>query len=176
MADNPENIKIVNTTKDDFKVVLSLFDEAMKLQGRDGYRVWNSIDRAGLKKDIEENLQFKIVSGEDILCVFSVQYQDPLIWGDRDQSDAIYLHRMVTNVNFRGQRYFGEILKWAKQCAQRKKLKYIRMDTWAENKRIIDYYLSYGFVFVGKYRTSDSPELPIQNRNVRGALLQMEVP
>ena len=169
------DIQIVNTTIDDLSSVLWLFEQAMELQGKNGYKVWNSIDRTALEKDIQNKLQYKIVKGTDIHCIFSVQYTDPFIWGKRDQQDAIYLHRIVVNPHYKGQKQFDKVLDWAKQFARLEHLKYIRMDTWADNFRIISYYQTYGFIFIGNYKTPDAAELPAKNRNIDVALLQMQV-
>ena len=167
------NFKIVNTTREDLDKILWLFEQAMDLQGKNGYKVWSGIDKTALEKDIENGLQYKVVRDNDILCIFSIQHSDPLIWRDRDQNDAIYLHRIVVNPNFKGQRQFEKVLTWAKQFARQKNLKFVRMDTWADNEKIIDYYKSFGFEFIENYKTTDAPELPIQNRNLNVALLEM---
>jgi ribosomal protein S18 acetylase RimI-like enzyme len=169
------SIKIANTTKDDLNNVLGLFEQAMSLQGKNGYKVWDTIDVLALEKDIEKNLQYKIVRGDDILSIFSIQYNDPFIWRERDRNDAVYLHRIVVNPAFKGQRQFENILNWAKQFAHQNKLKYVRMDTWADNKKIINYYTSFGFVFIETYKTPDVPELPLQNRNLHVALLELKI-
>jgi len=157
----------------DLDTVLWLFDQAMELQGKNGYKVWEGIDIIALQKDIDEGLQYKIVKGNDILCIFSTQHNDPFIWRDRDQNDAIYLHRIVVNPNFKGQKQFQKVLNWAKQFARQNNLKFVRMDTWADNKKIIDYYKSFGFEFIENYKTASATELPIQNRNLNVALLEM---
>jgi len=97
-----DNFKIVNTTKRDLDEILWLFEQAMELQGKNGYKVWNGIDKIALEKDIENGLQYKIVTDTDILYIFSIQHNDPFIWRDRDLNDAIYLHRIVVNPNFKG--------------------------------------------------------------------------
>jgi len=168
-----DSIQIVNTTKEDLDIILWLFEQAMELQGKNGYKVWSGIDKIALEKDIENGVQYKIVRGNDILCIFSIQHNDPFIWRDRDQNDAIYLHRIVVNPNFKGQKQFEKVLNWAKQFARQKNLKFIRMDTWADNEKIIAYYKSFGFEFIEYYKTTDAPELPIQNRNLNVALLEM---
>lgn len=169
------NISIDNTTKEDLPKVLRIFEQAMALQGKNGYKVWDSIDKAGLEKDIEQGLQYKIVQQNDMLCLFSIQYQDPFIWRDRDRNDAIYLHRIVVNPDFRGQKQFQKVLAWAKQFALSRGLKYIRMDTWADNFKIIDYYKSFDFEFIENYTTPDVPGLPMQNRNLRVTLLELKL-
>jgi len=168
-------VQIVNTTMHDREAVLQLFDQAMNLQGLNNYKVWKSIDIEGLKADIQNKLQYKIVQQDTIICVFSVQFNDPHIWRERDKNDAIYLHRIVVNALFKGQNQFQKVLTWAMDFARSKNLKYIRMDTWADNQKIIDYYKSFGFVFVENYKTTDSSELPEQNRNLDVALLEKSV-
>ena len=169
------DIKIVNTTKDDLNTILDLFKNAINLQGKNGYKVWDSIDKDGLVKDIEKGLQYKIINGDDVLCIFSVQYNDPYIWRERDKNDAIYLHRIVVNPKFKGQKQFEKVLNWAKQFAKANNLYYVRMDTWADNTKIIEYYQSFGFEIVENYKTGNTPELPIQNRNLNVTLLEIKL-
>ncbi len=96
-------------------------------------------------------------------------------WGAKDQNDAIYLHRIVANPDSPVKKIFSKVLDWALDYAMKHQLKYIRMDTWAENTQLINYYKSYGFSFVENFKTGDNNELPIQNRNLNVALLQLEV-
>lgn len=173
--DKNEKIKIINTSKEDTSFVFWLFEQAIGLQGKNGYKVWSDIDKIGLEHDIEKGLQYKILKDKNILCVFSIQYNDPFIWRARDLNEAIYLHRIVVNPMFKGQRQFEKVLHWAKQFARLNNQEYIRMDTWAENAKIIDYYKSFGFIFIENYQTPDILELPIQNRNIHVALLEMKL-
>lgn len=170
-----DNIQFLNTTAEDLDSILWLFEQAMALQGKNGYKVWEGIDRIALQKEIEHGLQYKIVKDNDILCIFSIQHKDPFIWRDRDKGDAIYLHRIVVNPLFKGQRQFQKVLDWAKQSARQNNLKFVRMDTWANNPKIIAYYKSFGFALVENYQTPNAPELPIQNRNLNVALLELEL-
>ena len=147
----------------------------MNLQGKNGYKVWDRIDKNALEKDIKNGLQYKIVKRKDILCIFSIQYRDLFIWREKDNNNALYLHRAVVNPNFKGQKQFEKILNWTFQFAREKNLKYVRMDTWADNTKLIDYYKSFGFIFIENYKTTDSPALPIQNRNLNVALLEMRL-
>ena len=170
-----ENFEIVNTTQEDLDDILWLFGQAINLQGKNGYKVWDSIDRAALEKEIEKGLHYKIVHENDILCIFSVQYKDPFIWRDKDQGDALYLHRIVVNPSFKGQRQFEKVLNWAKIIARLQHFKFIRMDTWADNEKIINYYMSFGFEFVEYYKTINTPELPVQNRELSVVLLELKL-
>ena len=164
--------KIVPTDKEDLEFSYWLFEEAIAYQKRKGYKIWNGYDKAVLQADVRNRLQYKITDGSHILCIFSVCYSDKVIWGERDRGSAIYLHRVVVNPNYKGLKLFGKIVDWARVHARKKNLTYIRMDTWADNPNIIEYYKGFGFKWIGTSTTPDSEELPIQARNLSLALLE----
>ncbi|HYG03611.1 MAG TPA: hypothetical protein VD927_14280 [Chryseosolibacter sp.] len=70
---------------------------------------------------------------------------------------------------------FDKVMAWAKAYAHQHQLDFIRMDTWAENEKIINYYKTFGFSFIENYKTPDVAELPLQNRNLNVALLELKV-
>lgn len=165
-------MEIKPTEGNDLTKVFELFEGSIVYQEQRGYPVWRNYDRDTILADITNRNQYKVVIGDTIAIVFSVRYADKIIWRDLDKGDSIYLHRIVVNPECKGQRLFGVILDWAKRQATTRKLSKIRMDTWASNQTIIDYYRSFGFVFVEKYTTPDSLELPLHNRNLGLALLE----
>jgi len=67
------------------------------------------------------------------------------------------------------------VLTWAQKFARSNNLDFIRMDTWADNQKIINYYRSFGFQFIENFKTPNAAELPIQNRNLNVALLELNV-
>ncbi len=170
-----ESYQIINTTNEDLEFIYSLFEEAIAYQKRKNYPAWNGFDKDVLVKDVEQKQHYKIIIDQEITCVFSVLKADPLIWGEREKGDAIYLHRIVVNPKHKGVRQFDKILRWAINYVTHLNRKLIRMDTWAHNSNIIDYYKSYGFEFLGNFKTSDTPDLPIQNRNLEVALLEYKL-
>ncbi|WP_433862778.1 GNAT family N-acetyltransferase [Sphingobacterium thalpophilum] len=170
---NTREFNVQHTSETEWEEIIGLFDLAMQLDGKNGYKVWNYIDEDGLRNDIRSKKQYKIVQHGDIVCLFSIQYADPHIWKEREQGDALYLHRIVVNPKFKGQKHFEKVLRWAREHAQESGFKFIRMDTWADNDRIINYYKSFGFDFIGNHTTASESELPIQNRNLKVALLQL---
>lgn len=118
---------------------------------------------------------YKILNGELTLGIFSVCYSDPLIWREMENGDAIYLHRIVLNREIRDIKLFSLLLDWALKHARQKHLKKLRMDTWAENEKLINYYKSYGFRFVENYTTANTAALPVQHRNLNVALLELGI-
>ncbi len=171
----PAQHTIENTALTDLEFIYKLFDHSIHYQERKGYPVWRDYDKGALIKDVENQNQYKIIIDSKLGIVFSVCYSDPVIWREREQGDSIYLHRIVVNPEFKGQKLFGLILDWSIEHSKQKGLRSIRMDTWANNSTLIDYYKSFGFIFMGNYTTPDSLELPSHNRKLALALLELEV-
>jgi len=166
---------IIPATLNDLPVIYHLFEEAIAYQQKNNYTGWKNYDKPFLQRDVESGLLYKIVSNETICGIFSICYADPFIWREKEKGDALYLHRIVANRHVNGEPVFGQVLDWAKHFAQEKRLRFIRMDTWAENNKIIGYYRSYGFSLVETYITPDTPDLPLQHRNLHIALLELAV-
>lgn len=169
-------MQVKNTIEEDLPFIYSLFERAIDYQKSKGYPVWAGYDKQTLINDITNGLQYKIVIDDKIACIFSICYEDSIIWRDREQGDAIYLHRIVVNPLMKGLKQFEKVLIWAKNHARERNMKYIRIDTWGNNPNIIDYYKSFGFYFIENYTTLNSPDLPVQHRDLYLALLEFEVP
>lgn len=166
---------IVNTSKSDLDFVFGLFDRSAEYQEKHGYPSWRNYDRNAIIRDVENSTQYKAVIDDKIAIVFSVCYADKVIWRHFDQNDALYLHRIVANLDFKGQRLFGVVLDWAIEHCKRRGLSSVRMDTWAANPRIVDYYTGFGFTIVENFTTPDSDELPVHNRGLELTLLEYSV-
>lgn len=164
--------KIENTTEDDLEFIFWLFEKAIAYQKKKGYNIWTNYNKELLRSEVKSKAQYKVVLKQKITMIFSIVYHDKVIWGERDKDDSIYLHRIVVNPEFKGHRLFSAVLDWSIHHAESKGLKYVRMDTWGNNPNIIRYYESFGFEFRGNQQTPDDPELPIQNRGLRVALLE----
>jgi DNA-binding MarR family transcriptional regulator/GNAT superfamily N-acetyltransferase len=166
---------IVNTTLDDLHLVYWLFDQAIVYQQQHGYPEWKGYEKKALIAEVDQHLQYKIVQYHHVLGIFSVSYSDPATWGEWDSGNALFLHRVITHPQFKGQRVFGKVREWALQQAKEKGLGYIRIDTWTDNPAIIAFYEGYGFQVVTARITPDSPDLHAQNRNLRVTLMQLPV-
>jgi ribosomal protein S18 acetylase RimI-like enzyme len=160
---------------DDLNDIYKLFDRSIIYQEKNGYPVWKNYDKNAIVRDIQNKNHYKIIIDTVPAIVFSACYTDKLLWRDRDQQNAIYLHRIVVNPDCKGQQLFGKILEWAIVHARQKELRYIRMDTWAANPTLINYYEKFGFTFIENFITPDSEELPVHNRNLALALLEYKL-
>lgn len=165
-------ISVVHTQITDLPQIFELFEHSIHYQEKNGYPVWRNYDKQAIVKDIETGNQYKVVVDSTIAIVFSARYTDKIIWRSLDTGNSMYLHRIVVNPAFKGHRLFGIILNWAIEHSTQKKLSSIRMDTWAANPTIIDYYKSFGFRVIENFTTPDSEELPVHNRNLALTLLE----
>lgn len=168
-------VEIINTEISDLGQVFELFEHSINYQEKKGYLVWRNYDKNAIIKDIEDKNQYKVVVDSKAAIVFSVRYADKVIWRGLDNGKSIYLHRIVVNPEFKGQKLFGKILDWVIDHSKQKGLKSIRLDTWAANPTIIEYYKSFGFTFIENYTTPDSEELPVHNRNLALTLLEYKL-
>jgi ribosomal protein S18 acetylase RimI-like enzyme len=166
---------IRNASVADSLTIYRLFEEAIRFQKENRYTGWNNYDKEFIQSDIQKGLLFKIIRGEQIVCIFSICYRDELIWREMEKGNAVYLHRTVVDQQFKGKKIFQKVLDWAVKFALEKRLKYVRMDTWADNEKIIGYYKSYGFTVIENYTTPDTNKLPEQHRNLKVALLELAV-
>lgn len=167
--------EIQNTEMSDLVQVYKMFEQSIRYQEKRGYPVWRDYDKNAIIRDIENRNQYKVLIDSLMAMVFSVAYADKIIWRHWDQQDSIYLHRIVVNPDFKGRRVFGFVLDWAAERARSLGLKNVRMDTWAANPTIIDYYRSFGFTIIENYTTPDSPELPVHNRKLALTLLEYKL-
>lgn len=165
--------QVLHTTHDDLPFIYNLFDQSIMYQEKKGYPVWRGYDKQVLVNDVNSGNQYKVVIDNQIAIAFSVCYTDKIIWRDMENGSAVYLHRIVVNPAFKGQKLFGQILAWVRGHAEEKGLTTIRMDTWDNNPSLIGYYETFGFRFIERYTTPDSEELPVHNRKLRIVLLEM---
>jgi len=154
------SIKIENCSLADVNAILSLYDAAMDLQTRKNMVVWPKFERSFVEKEILEHRQWKLIIDGTIACNWAITFNDKEIWSERDDNDAIYIHRIATNPAFRGNRSIDAIVKWAREYASRKGKQYIRLDTLGNNTRLIEHYTSAGFNFLGIFRLTDVQNLP----------------
>ena len=168
-------MEIINSTINDIDAIFSLYDDAMAYQKKVFHLQWQGFDTVLVETEVAENRQWKIVENGEIACIFAITFEDPAIWGEKSKEPAIYIHRIVTKSAFRGGNYVNHIVTWAKEYAKNLGKKYIRMDTWGDNQRLIDYYQQCGFTFLGLTEKLNSDTLPKHYSAIQLSLFEIEV-
>ena len=153
-------MNIKNSTADDIPEIFRLYNLATEYQ-REKFpdNEWPDFDPDFIKTEVDENRQFKIVIDDKIACIWAITYNDAAIWEEKENNDAIYLHRIATNPDFRGNNFVQIISDWAKDFAQKEHKKFVRMDTCGQNDVLINHYKNCGFEFLGMKKLKDSSQL-----------------
>lgn len=168
-------MQILNSTTDDLKAIFELYDAAIAHQKAVSNMHWLPFDEQMVKMEITENRQWKLVMDGQIACVFATAYTDAAIWGEKDIDPSVYIHRIVTNPDFRGRNFVGAIVEWSKQHGKALGKKFVRLDTWAENLKLKAVYLRNGFQFLGNAAPADPTALPSHYSGIVLGFYEIEI-
>lgn len=158
-------MKVENCVMADADEIILLYETARNLQAQRQMVVWPFFEKNFIEKEIAEKRQWKIVSDNTIACNWVFTFEDKEIWGERDQNDSIYIHRICTHPAFRGNRSIDTIIQWSKQYAEQLRKQFVRLDTLGNNTKLIEHYTSAGFDFLGMNRLADTSNLPSHYQN-----------
>jgi GNAT superfamily N-acetyltransferase len=153
-------MQILPSQPNDITNIFKLYDNAVAFQKTKFDKHWLPFDRAMVEREIVEQKQWKIIEGNDIACIFAIAYDDPFIWKEKNIDPAIYIHRIVTHPAYHGRGYVKKIVEWAKEHARDTGKRYIRMDTWGDNEKLISYYQRCGFAYLGAITPEPTDLLP----------------
>jgi ribosomal protein S18 acetylase RimI-like enzyme len=152
MADMPEIFKLYQLATDFQKIKFPA-------------NQWPKFSGDLIATEIKENRQFKLLIDDQIACVWAITDSDPHIWEGSENDAAIYIHRIATNPDFRGNNFVDAIVNWSKEYADNNYIEFVRMDTCGNNERLINHYENSGFNFLGMKQLKDSSELPSHYHN-----------
>lgn len=136
---------------------------------------WPEFNQDLIATEVVENRQFKLVIENKIACIWAITFSDPQIWEGSENDSAIYIHRIATNSDFRGNNFVQAIVDWAKEYAEKQNKKFIRMDTCGNNERLINHYKSCGFNYLGMKRLKNTSELPSHYHNAEVCFFEIEL-
>ena len=153
-------ISIISSSPSDLDNIFWFYDQAIAFQKKVFHKNWLGFDRGLVEREIKEGRQFRIILDGVAVCVFLISLDDRTIWKELDNDNALYLHRIVTHPEYRGRSFVATIIRWAKAFCMREKREYIRLDTWSDNLKLIEYYRSSGFRFVKNTVLDDIEGLP----------------
>jgi ribosomal protein S18 acetylase RimI-like enzyme len=167
-------MNIVTANTNDIKAIYDLYDMATAYQQTVFDKQWEGFEPTLIQQEINEKRLWKITRDEQIVCVFSLNFNDELFWKEKDKEPSIYIHRIALDNAFRGQSIMKTIIEWAKLYCRNHNKQFIRMDTWGENNRLIDYYKKCGFTHTETIDLDNTAGLPSHYKG-KLALLEMSV-
>ena len=168
-------MQIINSTADDLSAIFNLYEAAIAFQKTIFYKHWQGFEESLILKEISEGRQFKIMIDDTIVCIFATTFNDDTIWGKMDASPSVYIHRIVTNPAFRGNNYVKTIIDWATNYGKQRGKQFVRMDTWGDNLKLIDYYQKCGFTFIGLSKKIANDTLPKHYQGIQLSLFEIEI-
>lgn len=168
-----KTLRFIPATAVDLAIIFDFYAAAIAHQKKVFNKHWQGFDKDMIVREIAEQRQWKILSGEDVVCIFAIDFNDAAIWREKDKDPSIYLHRIVTHPEFRGNNYVIEIMKWAIAFGSVKDKKYVRMDTWGDNPKLIAYYTKCGFEHVGIVTPDKNADLPKHYNSISLALFEI---
>ena len=170
------SLNIQNSLPQDIHSIFRLYRIASDYQ-RSKFvdNVWPDFSPELVAKEIQEKRQFKLTIDGKIACVWAVTFSDPEIWGDKDKDAAIYIHRIATDPDCRGNNLVEQIVRWAKPYARSCNKDFIRLDTCGHNEGLIKHYTKNGFVFLGISKMTDPGELPSHYHDAEVCYFEMKL-
>lgn len=154
-------MQIKTATRKDIDEIFSFYKMASAYQkAKKKVVVWPDFKRDMVATEIAENRQFKMLINNEVVCIWAITYSDAQIWEEKNKESAIYIHRIATNPNFRGNNFVAKIVEWAKEYVLEKEIQFIRLDTLGNNKQLIEHYKNAGFDFLGLFNLKDTSNLP----------------
>lgn len=168
-------MQIRNSSPQDIEEIFRLYRIASAYMVDRCPVVWPEFDRTMVETEIVENRQWKMILEDEVACIWATAYRDPLIWEEKDVDPAVYIHRIATNPNFRGQFFVQKIVDWAIDHAKEKDIKYVRLDTVGNNPRLIKHYTEAGFEFLGFKKLKNPADLPAHYHELPVALFELKL-
>lgn len=154
-------MEIKNCTSNDIDEIFRLYKIASDYQrSKKKVVVWPNFKRSLIEKEIHENRQWKMLIDGEIACLWAIAFKDEQIWEEKNQDSAIYIHRIATDPNFRGNNFVSKIVTWAKDYAKSMDKQFVRLDTLGNNVRLIEHYKNAGFEFLGMFDLKNTDQLP----------------
>lgn len=167
---------IVNSTKSDIPEIFRLYQLAIDFQKvKFPENQWPEFSNELVLNEVNENRQFKLLIEGRIACVWAITYSDPHIWEEEENDTSIYIHRIATNPDFRGNNLVQKIVDWSIGFAKEKDKKFVRMDTCGKNDGLIKHYTKCGFEFLGMRKLKNASELPSHYHNADVCFFEMKL-
>lgn len=167
--------QVVNSTAADIDTIFEFYDMAVAHQKKVFNKHWQGFSLEMVQQEVAENRQYKVLLNDQIAAIFAVTFNDPEIWGEKDTQPSVYIHRIVTHPDYRGFGAVNTIINWAKQYAKDNAIEFIRMDTWADNEKLLTYYTSCGFDHVGSIQIKADSGLPKHYEGISLNLFEIAV-
>jgi GNAT superfamily N-acetyltransferase len=165
-------MRVEPATFSDLPAIRAVYADAREIQRAQGAILWDDFPAQLTTSEVETGRLFRVMDGDALAGVFTVAYEDEAIWGERERGEHIYLHRIARATTHPGRGIMKPILEWAwSECSRLGRVG-LRIDTWASNQALIDFYERQGFRFIGVRSIGVEPRLAPHYQGIDLALLE----
>jgi ribosomal protein S18 acetylase RimI-like enzyme len=156
----------------DLPAIRAAYADARAKQRATGSPLWPDFTDSAILAQMSAGTLHRVVDGDAFVGVFTSIDNDGEIWGELERGAHIYLHRIARSSSYQGRGLVDIVIAWALARAEALGREGLRMDTWAINDKLRDYYGKRGFTLVEvRSIAADSP-LPANYRDNSFALLE----
>jgi ribosomal protein S18 acetylase RimI-like enzyme len=166
------NHRIDRASRDDLRDIRAAYEHARAMQQDRAVTAWPEFSDAAILDEIRAGRLYRVLIDDDVVGVFSIALEDPAIWGAHERGRHLYLHRIARAASYPGRGLVDVVLAWAERECIRLGRDGLRMDTWASNAALIDFYQRRGFRLVDERRIEAEPRLPSHYHHNTFALLE----
>lgn len=156
----------------DLRCIRAAYGHARTVQRERGSIVWPEFADDAILAEVDDQRLFRVFVDDTLAGVFSVAHEDSAIWGPHERGEHIYLHRIARAAGHPGGGLVDAVLAWANERCRGLGRAGLRVDTWASNAALIEFYCRRGFRLVEERRLGADPRLPSHYHGNAFALLE----
>ena len=169
-------MKIKKSKSSNINIFYTLWQEAIAYHKQNNYPVFPIFPKEQILLEIDKGLHYSVYDKSDeLIGFFSLALEDFVIWEEQEQNDAIYIHRMCSKRKMKENNLSKMVLAWGYEYVLKNKRRYVRMDTWGDNKELIAHYISSGFKIKRYRQLGHIPELDSHYDNILLVMFENEV-
>ncbi|MEM6769648.1 MAG: GNAT family N-acetyltransferase [Bacteroidota bacterium] len=158
---------------DDLPLIQAILRDGRQAQQAHQTLTWPEFTDADLLIEINKNCLLKVLGNDLVVGMFCIADEDRAVWGQREQGNHIYLHRIACSAAWTDKSILPAVLEWACRYASKRRRHGLRMDTAAASAKLVGYYERVGFRKVGTQIIGADPLLPSHYHGTEVVLLEM---
>ena len=129
--------------------MLDLLGEAAEWTKSHGHENWpERFPRSLIAGAVDRREVYMVEESRADIATLTLQWNDPRFWGDADDADAGYVHRLAVRRARAGRGMGYRLLAWADEQVLLRGRAWLRLDVVTGNRPLRGYYEAAGFVHV----------------------------
>lgn len=165
-------MRVTLATPSDLTEIRAAYAHGRAVQRAEESIVWPEFSDGRILAEVDAGNLLRVLNDAGLVGIFSVAYEDALIWGALERGAHIYLHRIARAPGATSGGLVDAALEWAEaRCVQLGR-EGLRLDTWASNAPLIAFYERRGFRLVENRTLGADPRLAPHYHGNTFALLE----